>query len=122
MGEDTFLLGYVAIFLDILHILHILVHIHSIVDRTPLISSLFFIISVLVHTYTHWNIHQTHVSYIHSRTHPEEYSTDYIRIFVMFPFSCIFLYINSILFVLLCFECSFLRVVLLRMLHLPFQI
>ena len=56
------------------------------------------------------------VTFTHTCTHTKEYSTDYIRIFVMFPFSCVCWYINFILFVLLCFECSFVRVILLRLL------
>ena len=39
----------------------------------------------------------------------------------MFPFSCISCYINLILFILLCLECSFVRVVSHRVLHLLFH-
>ena len=61
------------------------------------------------------------VTHIHSRKHSEEYSTDYIRIFVMFPFLCICWYMNLILFVLFCFECSFVHVVSHRVFHLLFN-
>ena len=52
------------------------------------------------------------VTYRH--THTEEYLTSYIRIFVMFcnvSFLCTCWYINSFLFVLLSFECSFVHIV-----------
>ena len=58
--------------------------------------------------------HVIRLSYIRTRTHTEECLTSYIRIFVMFcnvSFICTCWYINLILFLLLCFECSFLRVV-----------
>ena len=41
------------------------------------------------------------LTHTHTHAHSEEYSTDYIRIFIMFLFSCISWYINLILFVLL---------------------
>ena len=48
---------------------------------------------MLVHTYTHRGIFNRLVlsAYTHAHTHKEEYPTDYIRIFVMFPFSTYFL-------------------------------
>ena len=101
MGEDTFLRGHIAIFLYI-DTSHEILSQHTFysLQVTFNISS-FPMISVLV-SYTY--------------THTEEYSADYIRIFVRLPFSCICWYINLILFVLLCFECSFVSVVLLRLL------
>ena len=58
------------------------------------------------------------------RTHTKEYLTNYIGIFMMFcnvSLLCICWYINLILFVLLCFECSFVCIVLHGALHLLFK-
>ena len=76
MGEDTFLQEYIAIFLyiDTLH--------------------------KILNQHTFYRLQDT-FNISHTHTHTEEYSTDYIRIFVMYPFSCICWYINLILFVLL---------------------
>ena len=65
-----------------------------------------------IHSSTHTGIFNRPVlvTYTNAHTHTEEYSKNDIRIFVMFPFSCISWYINLIFFVLLCFESSFVRV------------
>ena len=57
-----------------------LVHIHFIVYRTLSKFSFFLNIRVSTHIHTQRNIQQTRVSYTHTRTHIQEYSTDYISV------------------------------------------
>ena len=68
-----------------------LVHIHFIVYRT--LSMFYFLhnicVSTRIHTRTHRGIFNRLVLVTYTHAHTEEYSTDYIRIFVMFSFSCI---------------------------------
>ena len=73
-------------------------NIHFTVYRTLSTFSLFFIISVLVHACTHRGIFNRLVLVTYTHAHTYEYSTDYIRIFVMFPFSCISWYIDLTLY------------------------
>ena len=115
-SKDTTLYFYISI-----PCMKYLVHIHFIVYRTLSIFSLFHNIRVSTHIHTQGNSQQTRVSHTHTHTHTQEYAIDYIRIFLMFLFSCISWYMNLILFGLLCFECSFVRVVSHRVLHLLFN-
>ena len=121
MGEETFLLWNVVIFLYIDTLYEILCP-YTFYSRQDTINIYSFSrTSVLVQTCTHTGIFNRLVLVTHTRTHKEEYSTDYIRLYVIFPFFMYFL-IHKFNFVCTAFWMFFCSRIFHRLLHLPFKI